>query len=60
MNSDIISALARHFLTALAGGAAVKYSVDAETANAIVSGLSAAAGVAWSLWDKRRRAKVGG
>lgn len=59
MNSDIISALARHALTALAGAAAVKYSIDAGTLNAIISGLSAAAGLAWSLWDKRSHAQAG-
>lgn len=56
MNSEIISALARHALTALAGAAAAKYSIDAGTLEAIVSGLSAAAGVVWSIWDKRKKA----
>ena len=55
MNAMIIQALVRHILTALAGGFAVKYGVDGETMNAIVSGAAAAAGVGWSVWDKRRQ-----
>jgi O-antigen/teichoic acid export membrane protein len=55
MNATIIAALVRHILTALAGGFAVKFSVDADTMNAIVSGAAAAAGVGWSVWDKRRQ-----
>jgi O-antigen/teichoic acid export membrane protein len=54
MNATIISALVRHILTALAGGFAVKWSVDADTMNAIISGAAAAAGVSWSVWDKRK------
>jgi hypothetical protein len=54
MNATIIAALVRHILTALAGGFAVKFSVDADTMNAIVSGAAAAAGVGWSVWDKRK------
>ena len=53
--STIITALARHALTAISGGMAVKYGVDGDTINIIVSGLSALAGVAWSIWEKRQR-----
>lgn len=56
MNPAIVSALVRHLLTAVAGGAAVRYSIDGAAFDAIVSGLAAAAGVAWSVVDKRRRA----
>jgi uncharacterized lipoprotein YddW (UPF0748 family) len=58
MNPAIITALVRHLLTAISGAAAVRYSVDGVTFDAIVSGLAAAAGVAWSVVDKRRRAGV--
>lgn len=54
MNAAIISALVRHILTAVAGGAAVKYGIDGGTLDAIIGGAAAAAGVGWSLWDKRR------
>lgn len=53
MNSTIIAALVRHLLTALAGGAAVKYGIDGSTIDAIVGGAAALAGVAWSIYDKR-------
>lgn len=54
MNATIIQALVRHFLTAVAGGFAVRYGIDGGTIDAIVGGAAAAAGVGWSMWDKRR------
>lgn len=54
MNPIIIQALVRHILTAIAGGFAVKYGVDGGTMDAIIGGAAAAAGVGWSVWDKRR------
>jgi hypothetical protein len=54
MNSAIISAVVRHVLTALAGGFAVRWGIDGATIDAIVGGAAAAAGVGWSIWDKRR------
>ena len=53
MNAMIIQALVRHLLTALAGGFVVKYGVDGDTLNAIIGGAAAAAGVGWSVYDKR-------
>lgn len=55
MNAMIVQALVRHILTALAGGFAVKYGVDGDTVNAIVGGAAAAAGVGWSVYDKRKQ-----
>lgn len=55
MNSEVISLLVRHILTALAGGLAVKYQVDGDTLNAIVGGGAAAAGLAWSVYDKKKK-----
>lgn len=55
MNAMIVQALVRHILTALAGGFAVKYGVDGDTMNAIVGGAAAAAGVGWSVYDKRKQ-----
>lgn len=54
MNATIVQALVRHILTALAGGFAVKYGIDGGTMDAIVGGAAAAAGVGWSILDKRR------
>lgn len=56
MNATILSALVRHILTGLAGGFAVKYGIDGGTMDAIVGGAAAAAGVGWSVLDKRRSA----
>ena len=55
MNATIIQALVRHVLTAAAGGFAVKYGIDGGTMDAIVSGVTALVGVAWSIYDKRQK-----
>ena len=55
MNATIIQALVRHILTAAAGGFAVKYGIDGGTMDAIVSGVTALVGVAWSIYDKRQK-----
>lgn len=54
MNATMIAAIVRHILTAVAGGMAVKYGVDGATVDAIVGGVAAAAGLGWSLLDKRQ------
>lgn len=54
MNSVMIQSIVRHILTAVAGGFAVKYGVDGATMDAIVGGVAGAAGVAWSIYDKRK------
>ena len=56
MNPVLIAAIARHLLTAIGGGFAVKYGIDGGTMDAIVGGFSALAGVAWSIADKRNQA----
>ncbi len=53
MNAVVIQALVRHLLTAVAGGFAVRYGIDGGTMDAIIGGAAAAAGVGWSVWDKR-------
>lgn len=58
MNPVIIQALVRHILTALAGGFAVKFSIDGATVDAIIGGAAAAAGVAWSVFDKRKNERI--
>lgn len=57
MNATIVQALVRHLLTAAAGGFAVRWGIDGGAIDAIISGASAAAGVAWSVWDKKSRDK---
>lgn len=54
MNSTVIAAVVRHILTALAGGFAVRWGIDGGTMDAIIGGAAAAAGVGWSIFDKRR------
>lgn len=56
MNAMVIQALVRHILTAIAGGAAVRYGIDGGTMDAIIAGAAAAAGAGWSVWDKKKRA----
>ena len=56
INATIIQALVRHLLTGVAGGFAVKYGIDGGAVDAIVSGLSALAGIGWSIYDKRQPA----
>ena len=55
MTATIITSLVRHLLTALAGGFAVKYGVDGSTMDVIISGAAAAAGVGWSIYEKRAK-----
>lgn len=55
MTSSVIQALVRHILTAIAGGFAVKYGIDGGTMDAIIGGAAAAAGVAWSVYDKAKK-----
>ena len=55
MNSVLIQAIVRHLLTALAGGFAVRYGIDGGTMDAIIGGASAAVGVGWSIYDKRKQ-----
>lgn len=54
MNAQIIAALARHILTAVSGGLFIKYGVDGSTADAIIGGVAALAGVGWSIYDKKK------
>ena len=53
MNPMIIQALVRHALTGIAGGMIVKYGIDASAMDAVIGGLSAAAGIGWSIYEKR-------
>ena len=54
ITSQVIAAIVRHLLTAVAGGFAVKYGIDGGTMDVIIGGAAAAAGVGWSIFDKRK------
>ena len=54
MNATLISALARHILTAVGGGFAVRYGLDGGTVDGIIGALSTLAGIGWSIYDKRK------
>jgi hypothetical protein len=54
MNATIIQAVVRHVLTAIAGGFFVRYGIDSATVDAVIGGAAAAAGLGWSIWDKKR------
>ncbi len=54
MNATIIQAVVRHVLTAIAGGFFVRYGIDSATVDAVIGGAAAAAGLGWSVWDKKR------
>lgn len=53
ITSEVIQLVVRHFLTALAGGFFIKYSVDGATQDVIISGLTAMAGLGWSIYNKK-------
>ncbi len=54
MNATIIAAVTRHVLTAVGGGFAVSWGIDGDTLDGIVGAIATLAGLAWSVWDKRR------
>lgn len=54
MNATIIQAVVRHVLTAIAGGFTVRFGLDGAALDAVIGGAAAAAGLGWSIWDKKR------
>lgn len=54
MNATIVQALVRHILTAVGGGFFAAYGITGGTFEAVVGAVSTLAGVAWSLYDKRK------
>jgi hypothetical protein len=55
MNEIVVTALVRHVLTAVSGALVVRYGIDGNALELIAGGVAGAAGIAWSLWDKRRK-----
>jgi hypothetical protein len=52
MNSEMITAVVRHILTAVGGYFVAKGAVDHGTVEAIVGGIVAAIGLGWSIVNK--------
>jgi hypothetical protein len=52
MNSEMITAVVRHILTAVGGYFVAKGAVDHGTVEAIVGGVVAAIGLGWSIFNK--------
>jgi hypothetical protein len=55
MTKEIIQSLARHILTAAGALLVSKGAVAQSEAEAIVGGVVAAIGLAWSVWDKFKK-----
>jgi hypothetical protein len=56
MNATIIQAIVRHLLTAVGGGFLAGFGITGGTLEAVVGAISTLAGVAWSVYDKRKQA----
>lgn len=54
MNSVIVASMVRHILTAVGGGFFAAWGLDGESVNAAVGAAATLAGVAWSVYDKKK------
>ena len=54
MNSVIVASMVRHILTAVGGGFFAAWGLDGESVNAAVGAVATLAGVAWSVYDKKK------
>jgi hypothetical protein len=54
MNATIIQAIVRHLLTTVGGGFLMSFGISGGTLEAVVGAVSTLAGVAWSVYDKRK------
>lgn len=55
MNATIVQAIVRHLLTTVGGGFLVSFGLAGATLDAVVGAVSTLAGVAWSIYDKRKQ-----
>lgn len=55
MNSTIVTAVVRHLLTAVGGGFFAAWGISGSTMEAVIGAVSTLAGVAWSIYDKRKQ-----
>ena len=54
MNATIVQALVRHLLTTVGGSFLASYGITGGVLDAVVGAVATLAGVAWSLYDKRK------
>lgn len=54
MNATIVQAIVRHVLTTAGGGFLVSFGLSGGTLEAVVGAISTLAGVAWSVYDKKK------
>jgi hypothetical protein len=54
VNATIIQAIVRHLMTTVGGGFLVSFGITGTTLDAVVGAVTTLAGVAWSVYDKRR------
>ena len=54
MNATIIQAIVRHLLTTVGGGFLMSFGITGGALDAVVGAVSTLAGVAWSLYDKKK------
>jgi hypothetical protein len=57
MNSTVITALVRHILTAVGGGFFASWGISGSMVEATVGAVATLAGVAWSVYDKKKAAQ---
>lgn len=56
MNPVIVQAVVRHLLTVVGGGFFASFGISGSTLDAVVGAVSTLAGVAWSIYDKKKNA----
>ena len=56
MNATLVQAIVRHLLTTVGGGFLMSFGITGGTLDAVVGAVSTLAGVAWSLYDKKKNA----
>ena len=55
MNPVVIQAIVRHLLTIAGGGLLASWGIDGSTIEAIAGAIATLTGVAWSVYDKRKK-----
>lgn len=56
MTNEMWLGVARHILTTIGGIFVAKGAIDADTLNSVIGAFVTISGVAWSLFDKRKKA----
>ena len=59
MNEAMVTALVRHVLTTFGGAFLAKWGLGGGEVDAIAGLIGTAAGLGWSIWDKKRAQKSG-